>query len=195
MIPASRETTARRFPLVPRARPACHRLDVRVRQLTRLADAAATTPAKAARTAAEACNLGALIASDCGLPALARDLCQQQFGIWHSARPFSAGTAKLALQPLINLGRLRARDGDGLAAHRLIGTLFTAVRHQAAAEIDGLVIDLSALTVSSADHRETVGWLWTVLVGDGARALAQGWPLESGAPACPGHPRDQPEPS
>jgi hypothetical protein len=173
VIPAPRETVVRRFPLVPRSRPACHRLDVRVRQLTCLAETAATAPAGTARAAAEACNFGALIASDCGLPTLARDLCWQQFEIWHRTRPFSAATAKLALQPLVNLGRLRARDGDGIAAHHLIETLFTAVRNQAAADLDGLGIDLGALTRSPADHTELIQWLWTVLVTDGTRALAQ----------------------
>jgi hypothetical protein len=172
MIPAPRESAARRFPLVPRARPACHQLDVRVRQLACLAGTAAAAPAGASRTAAEASNLGALIASDCGPPDLARDLWRRQFEIWRGARPFRAATAKLALSPLINLGRLRARDGDGIAAHHLIETLFTAVRHQAAAELDGLVTDLGDLTRTPADHREIIQWLWTVLVADGTRALA-----------------------
>jgi hypothetical protein len=130
-------------------------------------------PAEAARIAAEAHNLGALIASDCGLAALARSLCWKQFEIFHAARPFDAATAKLALQPLVNLGRLLARDGTGTAAHHLIETLFTAVRHQAAVNLNGTITDLGNLTRTPDDHSEIVQWLWTVLLADGTRALTQ----------------------
>ncbi|MEU9885339.1 hypothetical protein [Sphaerisporangium sp. NPDC051011] len=173
MTPASREDFARRFPLVPRGRPACHRLDVRVRQVADLADAAPHDPAEAARIAAEAHNLGALIASDCGLPSLARDLCWRQFHVFRDAQPFDATTAKLALQPLVNLGRLLARDGNGTAAHRLIETLFTAVCHQSTVTLDDTIADLGNLTRTPDDHREIVQWLWTVLLADGTRALTQ----------------------
>ena len=70
--PIPHEATARRFPLVPRTKPTCHPLDIRVRQAADLADTAAGNPAETLKTAAEACNLGALIASDCGVPNLAR---------------------------------------------------------------------------------------------------------------------------
>ncbi len=123
-----REDVARRFPLVPRGRPACHRLDVRVRQVTDLVGTALQCPAETAKIACEAHNLAALIASDCGLPDLARSLCWKQFEIFHDSRPFHAETAKLALQPLINLGRLLVREGTNTAAYHLIETLFTAVR-------------------------------------------------------------------
>lgn len=167
------EGPARRFPLVPRSRPACHRLDVRIRQVADLVDTAPRHRAEAAGNAAEAHNLGALIVSDCGLPDLARSLCWKQFEIWRDARPFDAPTAKLALQPLINLGRLRARDGNGTAAHHLIETLFRAVRHRTDANLDGTIADLSDLTRTPDDHRAIVRWLWTVLLADGTRAMAQ----------------------
>lgn len=173
MTQTPRENIARRFPLVPRARPSCHRLDVRVRQVADLADTAARDPAQALGTAAEAHNLAALIASDCGLATFAHDLCRSQFDIFHAARPLTTATAKLALQPLINLGRLHARDGDGTAAHHLIETLFTAVRRQTAITLDGTTTDLSGLTRTPDDHREIVQWLWTVLLADGTRALTQ----------------------
>ncbi|MGH3694162.1 MAG: hypothetical protein ACRDRX_09320 [Pseudonocardiaceae bacterium] len=173
MTQAPREDIARRFPLVPRARPSCHRLDVRVRQVADLANTAPRDPAQALKTAAEAHNLAALIASDCGLATLAHDLCRSQFEIFHAARPFDTATAKLALQPLINLGRLHARDGDGTAAHHLIETLFAAVRHQTAITLDDTTTDLSGLTRTPDDHREIVQWLWTVLLADGTRALTQ----------------------
>src|SRR4051812_7095152 len=113
--PALREATARRFPLVPRAKPSCHRLDVRVRQAADLADTPARNTDEAPRIAAEAHSRRAPLARACGLSVLARTLCRRQFGIFRDARPFDGATAKLALQPLINLGRLHARDGDGNA--------------------------------------------------------------------------------
>jgi hypothetical protein len=171
MTQGLRDDVARRFPFVPRARPACHPLEVRVRQVADLADAGTSNPAETPRAAAEAWNLGALIASDCGLLDLARDLCRRQSGIWRDAGPYDAATAKLALQPLINLGRLHARDGDGTAAHHLIKTLFTAVRDQTTADLDGIIIDFSHLTRTPDDHRDIVQWAWTVLLADGTRTL------------------------
>jgi hypothetical protein len=134
-----------------------------------LADAAGVRAA-AAGTAAEACNLGALIASDCGLPDLARDLCRRQAGIWGAAGPYDAPTAKLALQPLVNLARLHARHGDGTVAHRMIERLFTAVRHRTEAHLDGTVTDLSHLTRTPDDHRSVVEWTWNALLADGTRS-------------------------
>ena len=178
MNPIARETLeheniARRFPFVPRGRPPCHPLDIRIRQVCQLADTSARHPEKALTGAAEACNLAALIASDCGLAALAADLCWTQSGIFAHGRPFDSGTAKLALQPLINLGRLHARDGRGTAAYHMILALFDTVAHQAAAEIGGRTVDLSGLTRTREDYRETLRWLWTVLLSDGTRALTQ----------------------
>ena len=111
-----RDLAAQRFPLVPRTRPACRALDVRaarVRDLARLAD---QHTSESLVRAAEAHNLAALITSDCGLPAVARKLCWRQSRIFLAFGPFNSATAKLALQPLVNLGRLLLRDGDGTAA-------------------------------------------------------------------------------
>ena len=171
--PLPHEATARRFPLVPRTKPTCHPLDIRVRQAADLADTAAGNPAETLKTAAEACNLGALIASDCGLPNLARRLCRSQFRIFHDARPHDAATAKLALQPLVNLARLHARDNNGTTAYRDAQALFTAVRHRQAGIIDGTRIDFSDLTRTAEDHHEILQWLWAVFLVDGTRALAQ----------------------
>lgn len=167
------QAAARRFPLVPRAKPACHPLDVRVRQVADLADTAAGNPAQNIRTAAEALNLGALIASDCSLPDLARQLCQAQSRIFADTRPHDAATAKLALQPFVNLARLHARDGDSTAAYRDANALFTAVRHRQAVMIDSTFTDFGNLTRTDEEHREIVQWLWTVFLADSARALAQ----------------------
>ena len=94
-----RDTVAHRFPLVPRTRPVCRALDVRVTQVRELAQAASQRTGESLVRAAEAHNLAALIVSDCDLPALARDLCWQQFEVFRTARLSSAAPAKLALQP------------------------------------------------------------------------------------------------
>ncbi|MDX6743617.1 hypothetical protein [Actinocorallia sp. A-T 12471] len=172
--PALREDIARRFPLVPRPTPPCHPLEVRVRQITDLADNGAHgNPDQAATSAAQALNFAALIASDCGLPDLAHRLCRRQFEIFRAAGPFDAATAKLALQPLINLGRLHTRDDDGVTGHKLISTLYATVRRREAVLIDGIATDFDGFTRTPNDHREVVRWLWTVLLTDGTRALAQ----------------------
>jgi hypothetical protein len=167
------DTVACRFPLVPRARPACRALDIRVAQVRDLARAAAQRTSGSLVRAAEAHNLTALIMSDCGLPALARTLCWQQFEVLRTARPPIAGTAKLALQPIVNLCRLRTRDGDGAGAYRLIDALFEAVRSGTDTVIDGRAIRSGDLIGHDDDHREVVEWLWSVLLADGTRALAQ----------------------
>lgn len=56
--------TARRFPLLPRPRPACLPLDERVADLTRRARAADRDNDPTAASAVH--NLAALLASDCG---------------------------------------------------------------------------------------------------------------------------------
>jgi hypothetical protein len=101
------------------------------------------------------------------------DLCWQQFEVFLTARPFDAATAKLALQPLINLGRLLIRDGDGIAAYQLLEALFDAVKAQADTVIDGRKIRFDDLISHDDDHCEVVQWLWSVLLADGTRALTQ----------------------
>ncbi|MGH3684444.1 MAG: hypothetical protein ACRDRU_23605 [Pseudonocardiaceae bacterium] len=51
-------------------------------------------------------------ANGCGLLDLAQQLCWRQFDLFQATTPLTAKTAKLALQPIVNLGRLSTRDGD-----------------------------------------------------------------------------------
>lgn len=176
--PEPRETAARRFPLIPRNKPACPPLEVRLEQIRARARTAHDGTDQPLLRAAQAHNLAALTASDCGLPALARELCTRQAAIFLAARPFDADTAKLALQPLINIGRLLIRDGEGAAAHRLFEQLFTAAKSRTDALIEGATVPFHDLTTNAENHREIVKWLWSVLLADGTRALAQAgrWP-------------------
>lgn len=66
---------ARRFPLVARSRPPCAPLDARVGELCRLADSAARSTDPTAASAVY--NQAALLASDAGLPELARTWCHR----------------------------------------------------------------------------------------------------------------------
>ncbi|UGQ13571.1 hypothetical protein LO772_08185 [Yinghuangia sp. ASG 101] len=169
---------AQRFPLVPRPRPACTPLPERVRALGELADAAErATGTEALIKAAAVHNLAALIASDCGLPELARALCHRQAATCLRAQPLGAQQARHALEPLVNLARLLIRDGDGEAAYQLLDRLFQAVRTRADAVVDNLRLDLRNLTASPQDHQDVCRWLWTVLLADGTRALvaAERW--------------------
>lgn len=86
---------AQRFPLVPRTKPACRALEVRVARVRHLAHLAGQRTDEALVRAGEAHNLTALIISDCGISGLARNLCWQQFEIFRTARSLDAATAKL----------------------------------------------------------------------------------------------------
>ncbi|KOX16916.1 hypothetical protein [Nocardiopsis sp. NRRL B-16309] len=159
---------ARRFPLVARPRPACIPLDARVDELVRLADAAHGDPVRASAVL----NQAALLASDVGLPDLARVWCHEHARAVCARLPGDAKTAIHALEPVVNLARLRIRDGDGDNALRLLEALFEGVSARIDTEVDqGLVVPCSQLATTEDDHHEVVRWLWTVLLADGTRAM------------------------
>jgi hypothetical protein len=60
--------------------------------------------------------------SDCGLADLAQQMCWRQFDIFHAATSLTAKTAKFALQPIVNRGRLATRGGDGARAYQIFLT-------------------------------------------------------------------------
>jgi hypothetical protein len=161
------------FPLIPRPKPACPTLKVRIARVRELAHLADQRTDESLLRAAEAHNLTALIISDCGMPALARDLCRRQVEVFLIARPLDVATAKLVLQPLVNLGRLLIRDGEGTTAYQLLEALFGAVKSRTDTVIDGRKIRLADLISHDDDHREVVQWMWSVLLADGTRALTR----------------------
>ncbi|MGW7069445.1 hypothetical protein ACWGII_34150 [Streptomyces sp. NPDC054855] len=160
---------AQRFPLVARPRPACPPLADRVREISDLARAAERDSEVASATVA--LNKAALIASDCGMPDLARTLCWRHTEVYLRAQPLSAQEARYALEPLVNLARLRIRDGDGDGAYHLLNSLNRAVRSKTSVVIDGRTLSFHQLTHSADEHQQVCQWLWTVLLGDGTRAL------------------------
>jgi len=167
---------ARRFPLIPRPRPPCSPLTERVAGICDLARTAARSGDLAAASAA--CNQAALLASDCGLPGLARQWCHQHARTYLRACPLTARAARHALEPLVNLARLHIRDGNGDAAFHLLDTLYRAVTSRTPATIDGILLPAANLTRSPQDHRDLCRWLWTVHLSESPRALISSgrWP-------------------
>ncbi|MGH3933742.1 MAG: hypothetical protein ACRDS1_01950 [Pseudonocardiaceae bacterium] len=154
-----------------RPRPPGLPLEARVRQLRELA----AQPGDGDRItrAAEVCNKAALIASDCGLPELARALCWRQHEVFDQARPLRASAAKLALQPVLNLPRQLIREGDNDGAYAMLQALYHAARDRTDAVIDGQSVNLRNVTCAPDDHKTICTLVWAALLGDGARALAQ----------------------
>ncbi|MEV5695553.1 hypothetical protein [Micromonospora globbae] len=157
---------ARRFPLVARTRPVCTPLAQRVANLQERADLARQSGDVAAATAVF--NLAALLASDCGMPDLARTWCHRlaTAALDHDTDP------QHVLEPIVNLARLQIRAGDGPAAWTLLETLFHAIDTRTDTVIDGLIVPAARLTEAPGAHAKTRTWLWTVLLGTGAHALA-----------------------
>lgn len=159
------------FPLVPRPRPAGIPLGARVGQLRELA----AQPGDRGRItqAAKVCNKAALIASDCGLPELARALCWRQHEVFDHARPLPASAATLALQPVLNLPRQLIREGDGDSAYAMLRALHHAACDRTTIMIDGHSVHLCNITCASDDHKTVCTLVWAALLADGTRALAQ----------------------
>ncbi|MFI5489203.1 hypothetical protein [Micromonospora echinaurantiaca] len=113
-------------------------------------------------------NLAALLASDCGIPNLARAWCHRlaAVALAHDSEP------QHALEPIVNLARLHIRAGDGAAAWTLLETLFQAIDTRTDTMIDGLTIPAARLTDPPGAHTKARTWLWAVLLGTGAHALA-----------------------
>ncbi|WP_220499003.1 hypothetical protein [Microbispora sp. H10949] len=123
-------------------------------------------------TASAVFNQAALLASDLGLPDLARDWCHRHADIYLRMRPLDGTAARHALEPLVNLVRLRIRAGDGADAFEMLNSLYEAVATSTDTVIDGLPVPVSELTTTTADdHGELLRWLWTVHLADGTRAL------------------------
>jgi hypothetical protein len=117
-------------------------------------------------------NLAALLASDCGLPDLARRWSQRlaRAALGHPSQ--DAEQATRSLEPIVNLARLRTRAGDGIGAWALLEDLYKAIASRTDTVIDGIEIPAAQLTIAPDAHRELRGWLWATLLSSGARALA-----------------------
>lgn len=157
-----------RFPLVARPRPICGPLRDRVAGLTARAKAATTSGSLTEASAVY--NLAALIASDCGLPDLARQWCLDHADAYLRAPHPGAQVGRNVLEPVVNLARLHIRANDGESAYQLLTDLFQAVTDKTDIDVDGLVIPASIIN-DDDEHQAVRQWLWTVLLSDGTRAL------------------------
>ncbi|WP_225842129.1 hypothetical protein [Streptomyces albus] len=176
------------FPLVQRPRPPALPLSARISQLADLAAQPATGDLhQQATRAAEICNKAALIASDCAVPDLARDLCWSQYDVFDQARPLPPWAVKLALQPILNIARQLIREGDGNSAHTMLDALFHAACTRTCTEVTGRTIDLHTLTGSTDGHKTLCTLVWAALLADGTRALAQAGRWREAADAAARH--------
>lgn len=182
------DAIARRFPLVSRAKPAGRALTARIASLrdTQREPDGTDHYTQVAR-ASEVFNVAALIASDCGMPDLARSLCWQQYDIFDTARPLPAPIAKLALQPVLNIARQMIRDGDGEAAYTMLVNLYRAARSRSIVTVAGRSIDLADVTVVPDDRRTICTQLWGAILADGTRALVQAGRWTEAAAAVAAH--------
>ncbi len=162
------------FPLIPRPRPACLPLSTRIDHLHAMATKPGTGSLQRQLTqAAEVCNLAALIASDCGLNTLARDLCLRQWDVFDRARPLPAHAVRLALQPLLNIPRQLLREGDCDTACTLLQALHHAALTQSSTVVAGRTVHLHDLTTAPDEHKTLTTATWTALLADGTRALTR----------------------
>lgn len=164
---------AERFPLVPRVQPVCRTLPHRVQRVAGLARAAAQHDAGSVVLAAEAYFHTAMILGDTGMEDLARDVCWRQHDIFAThPRDADHADAILALQPLIDIGRLYAESGHGAAANEIYLALLRAVQGRTVAVVDGRTVRVADFVQPGFDHREAFRWLRQVVLTDGSRALA-----------------------
>jgi len=162
------------FPLVPRPRPPCRPLQERVAELTSLAaDTEHGTCQQRATRAAEVLNKAALIASDCGITDLARELCRRQYELFARSAPLPAWAVRLALQPVLNIPRQLIRDNRADDAHVMLQALHHGAVSRTAVAVEGTHIDFAALTTTADGHREARTLTRMALLGDGTRALAR----------------------
>lgn len=168
--PAETEVEWAWFPLVPRPRPAALPLDARVAKLTALAGLVGDDgpPARAA----EVCGKAALLASDCGLPDLVRELCWRQWDALTSRGPLPGPLAELAVEPLLTIARQLVNDEGPDDAYAMLEELCRAARERATIEIDGHPVDMDRLTAAPGARKAVRARLWTALLADGTRALA-----------------------
>ncbi|MDP9607977.1 hypothetical protein [Streptomyces demainii] len=160
--------TAQRFPLVARFRPACLPLPERVRGLVDLADTAVNRADQGLASAVY--NQAALIASDLGLPDLAREMCHQHAAAYLHAFPLPGMSAIRGLEPVVNLARLQIRAGRADEGRQRLLDLYQAVEAGTAARFEGVNVPAD-LTATGEDRQEIRAWLWRVLLADGTRTL------------------------
>jgi hypothetical protein len=167
-------TALRWLPLVGWARPACPPLPARIAEITQIIRDAREPGADAAAGAAHALNKAALLASDCGIPALARDLCRLHItGYAAAGRPLTVPLAWQVLGSAINLARLAMRTREPAKALHLLDAINTAVAAGTDLIIDCCEVPMAGLAGSSEEHRRLRQSVWMHYLANSIRAHAQ----------------------
>jgi hypothetical protein len=166
------------FPLVGWARPACPPLSARVAEIAAIIRDTREPGADIRAGAANALNKAALLASDCGMPDLASDLCWLHIDAYRrKGVPLAAAEAMRMLGPALNLARLRLRAGEPDTALLILNALHRAVRTWTNACIEGRELPLAEFTCTRDEKyrlRETVGRQY-LTEGIRAHAMAGRW--------------------
>ncbi|MEV0167799.1 hypothetical protein [Nonomuraea fuscirosea] len=163
---------SRWFPLVDRARPPYPPLIDRIAEVVRLARDTERA-ADPLLSAAQALNAAALIASDCGLPDLAHELCWRQINPYRQAGHLTIRQARHMLEPAVNLARLHLRAGDAKQTWTLLDTLHRAIATNTEVTIEGRTLPTRDLTGSPEEYRELRVWSWRVHLSETTRALVR----------------------
>lgn len=162
------DAVTQRFPLVARPRPAGLPLPRRIHTLADLADTAAKQDDPG--VASTVYNQAALIASDIGVPEIARTMCCQHAAAYLNATPLSAKAAIRALEPVVNLARIQLRAGQLDVGRRGLMSLFEAITNESPAHVESITVPAD-LVATAEERKEVRTWLWTVLLADGTRSL------------------------
>lgn len=163
----------RRFPLVSRSHLVYPSFAARVEEVHTCAEKSTQDGLLLDRIdlACATWNLSSLIASDCSLTDLARDLCLRQLRLFQEAWPVTGDIAINSLQPIVNLVRLTARARDPHAAYQQLMSVHRAVHDGGTVTVHGHPIDLTGFTTDATlDHIQP--WLSTLLLEDGTRLLS-----------------------
>lgn len=167
------QAAVRRFPLVGRPRPACPALTDRVTEVAEIAATAAAGGKDGGMAeAAHALNLAALIASDCGLPDLARQWCWQHIDVYRQLGTLTTLQAGYLLEPVLNLARLRIRADDGKPALHLLQAMYEAVTSGTDLTVDSHILPLTDLVGTRDELGQLRRWSWLQHLNEGIRILA-----------------------
>jgi hypothetical protein len=162
-----------RFPLLGRPRPACPALRLRIQEITDAATDARLNAEHRMAHAAHSLNKAALVASDCGMADLARQLCWQHIDTYrHIQRPLTIIEALYMLEPVLNLARLDIRADHGTSALRLLEAMHQAVTRRCDLTVGDHTLPTANLVGDQHDRRQLREWVWLQLIPEGVRALA-----------------------
>lgn len=161
------------LPLAGWPRPACPPLPARVTEITTLVREAGEPGADPLSGTAHALNKAALLASDCGLDDLARDLCWRHIDSYRQAsRPLTVDLARRMLGPALNLARLQLRAGQPDSTLRLIEAIHHAVTAGSDLIIDDQVLPVAGMAGRPEEHARLRNIVRQHHLTDGIRAHA-----------------------